>query len=578
MSTAPIFQAIDQSIARDDLSGAAQLLAEVTRAGTGPSYLPLFYAGLLAHKQGDCAKAVTSLEEAARQAPTDLRVLHQLGAALTDGHRFSDAMGVFQRVLAIQQDHIPTLIQVSFIFQVTGNPIACERTCKMILNLSPDNLAAYNNLGNAYKNSGRPHDALAAYQRALSIRGDIDLLISNFLTTLNYAPMDRADQRQHHEEYSRRWVRPLPPIPPPRKDGKITVGYVSGDFCSHSVAFFLESILKHHDKERFRVIGYSNTMDFDATTERLEQFCDLFRDIRNKPDEALAAQIRDDQVDILVDLSGHTAGNRLSVFGLKPAPVQITYLGYPNTTGLSTMDYRITTQWAESEDAQRYCSEKLLLMPENFSCYMPPAALPEPDFSDFRCRDNIVFGSFNNIAKLSAETIQLWTSVLNEVPGSRMVIKYKYFNDPAVRALFLDRFAAAGIPEERLSFLGYSFDLRGHFASYNSVDIALDSHPFNGATTTLEAMVMGVPTITLTGLAHASRVGTAFNHFAGLDDFVADSSKRFVEIAKEQAADRDTLLVLKEGMRAKMLASPICDGPRFTRQFEEVLESTLLSL
>ena len=274
-------------------------------------------------------------------------------------------------------------------------------------------------------------------------------------------------------------------------------------------------------------------------------------------------------VDILVDLAGHTAGNRMPLFSLRPAPVQVTYLGYPNTTGLSTMDYRITDAWADPPgQTEALHTEKLIRLDHGFLCYTPPEAAPEVDPSPHRKTGAVTFGSFNNMAKFNAGVASLWASVLKAVPGSRLIMKFKTLSDPEVRQTVIDAFAANGVSSDRLSLHGFLPSFADHFALYNRIDIGLDTTPYNGTTTTCEALWMGVPVLALAGRTHVARVGVSILTGLGLSELVAQSREDYVQMAAALARDCRRLDALRKGLRPRMQASPLMDGPGFARRVE----------
>lgn len=536
----------------------------------GETFDSLFFKGIIAFNKHDYTGAIAELTKAHKINQSDLRVIYNLGVSNTRLELYADAMGWFKKILAVKPDHIPTLLMVSATFEVTGNPSACENSCNIILRHDPNNVSALNNLGNACKNSGKPREAVAAYEKALSLNPNVDAIRSNLLFALNYAAHDPISLLNDHKLLAHHWDNPQWQYRNLEKKEKLRIGFVSPDFSKHSCAYFLRGLYTALDRERFFLASYGNVEFPDSLTTWFEEQSDLWRDINEISSAAAAQQIKDDNIDILIDLAGHTGGSNLAIFGLQPAPVQVTWLGYPATTGMNTIHYRITDPVADPEECDSHYTEKLKRLP-HFLNYSHTKEIPDFDFSQFKSRDHTVFGSFNNIAKLTPETIELWGAVLTAVPDSTLLIKHKNFNDPGVQELFLHRFREAGIDTNRLIFHEFNFTDKGHMEEYNQVDIALDSYPYNGTTTTFEAMVMGVPTITLTGTVHASRVGTTINKGAGLESFIAATPEEFVRCAVESSKDRKKLLHLKESLRTKFYDSPFADYRTFTRNFENAL-------
>ncbi|HEY9843927.1 MAG TPA: hypothetical protein V6D23_25880 [Candidatus Obscuribacterales bacterium] len=355
---------------------------------------------------------------------------------------------------------------------------------------------------------------------------------------------------------------------PAREKKVLKIGYVSPIFRHHAAAFFIEPLLMAHDRQNYDVFCYSDVKTPDAMTRRLQSLAGNWRETHGLEHRALAELIHRDQIDILVDLAGHTAHNRLVVFALKPAPVQVTFRDYPNTTGLSTIDYRLTDAWADPPGlTERFHTEELVRLPLGFSCYLPPES---PAVADLPALSSgyVTFGSFNNLCKLSPATLDLWAGVLRAVPGSRLLLKSLALADAPTCQNFKARFAAQGIAAERLLLQGHSPTFREHLDSYRQVDIALDPFPYNGTTTTCEALWMGLPVVTLAGSTHVARVGVSLLMSLGLKDWIANTQEEYIALARHLAADPAALKQIRAGMRACLRASTLCDAERFTRSVE----------
>ena len=362
----------------------------------------------------------------------------------------------------------------------------------------------------------------------------------------------------------------VPRIPDPRPERRLRIGYVSGDLRYHSVAFFIAPVIEQHDRENFEITCYANVARPDANTERLEALCDRWRDVASLGDAEVAAWIRRDEIDILVDLSGHTVGNRLPVFARKPAPVQVTYLGYPNTTGLDGMDYRLTDSQADPVGmTESLHSESLVRLEHGFLCFQPLEACPairDPDASD--AATEITFGSFNELLKVTPTTVAAWCQILDRVPGSRLLIKGTTLGDEGTRQIVLDRFREHGIDAGRVRLIGRTRTLEEHLELYNGIDVALDTYPYNGTTTTCEALWMGVPVVTRCGKVHASRVGSSLLARVGLDDLVAGDESEYIEKAVALAEDVVRRRRLRGELRDRMRESPLMASTAFTRALE----------
>lgn len=372
-----------------------------------------------------------------------------------------------------------------------------------------------------------------------------------------------------------RWPGALPaPITTsrPRADvnsaHRLKIGYVSSDFRTHSVSYFFEPLLQAHDKDVVEVYCYSGGQRPDATTVRLQALAHAWRDIGAMTDAQAAEQIYADGIDILVDLNGHTAQNRLRVFAHKPAPIQVTYLGYPDTTGLRTMDYRITDAWSDPPGDEVYYTEKLIRLEGCFLCYRPPDDAPPVATLPALKQGFITFGSFNARAKINEEVITLWSRLLQDIPTSRLLIKNPSLTCSVTRDYLYEQFKTQGITRERVELRGLARSTQDHLATYADIDIALDTFPYNGTTTTCEAMWMGVPVVTLAGDAHIGRVGVSLLHTVGQEDLISRNQDEYLRLARSLAEDRTRLANLRGELRQRMAASPLCDAQAFARKVE----------
>jgi predicted O-linked N-acetylglucosamine transferase (SPINDLY family) len=394
---------------------------------------------------------------------------------------------------------------------------------------------------------------------------------STCLFTMQYRPdfspvQMLAEARRWNELHARPLANKIKPHSNDRSpDRKLRIGYVSADLRTHSVAFFFMPLLLHHDRANFQIFCYSNVKQPDAITSFLKNRSDAWRDIASISDESVVAMIRADAIDILVDLSGHSLGNRLGVFARKPAPIQASYLGYANTTGLATMDYRLTDALADPPGmTDGFNAEKLWRLAGCAWCYRPPGQLPEPYPAP---RGPVTFGCFNTNTKINPPLIDLWAQLLHAVPGSRLVLKSTGAGIASARQRLLDQFGQRGIQQDRLELLGMIPDLREHLAFYNRIDVALDTYPYHGTTTTCEALWMGVPTVVLAGQSHMSRVGVSLLTHAGLPEFIAATPQDYLSIASGLAASSRARSP-RAAIRAKIRSSPLLDGKRLAKEIE----------
>jgi len=349
----------------------------------------------------------------------------------------------------------------------------------------------------------------------------------------------------------------------------MNIGYLSPDFKRHSVACFIEPLLAAHDRSRFKIFGYSGVSNSDPVTERIKGLCEEWRDVSRLGDDWIADRTRADRIDILVDLAGHTGEGRPLLFAHKLAPVQVTWLGYPNTTGIAAIDYRLSDAVADPEGAaDRFHVEKLVRLPGGFLCYAPAPEAPAVAELPLLGSGHVTFGCFNNLAKLTPAMVALWAQLLVALPGARLHLKSFGLAAESARRSLLQQFADRGIGAERLELAAPVESLAAHLAKYQGIDIALDVYPYNGVATTCEALWMGVPVITLAGPTHVSRVGASLLHSVGLAELVAGSAEEYLQKALELARNDDRLGALRRTMRDRLRASPLLDARRFAGALE----------
>lgn len=566
--------------------------------------------GVIAGLRGDHAQAEAYCRQALAIDPKMPGAHLNLGFALRNQGKLAEASLSFKRAAELRAAYSEALDALAHTYISLNDLQAAAQTLNEIVAIWPNKAEMHCNLGSVYQAMGRPQDAIAAYEAALKInprlgvalnslgsaylaQGDFeqaercyrqclaatpgDLLArSNLLMLLNYLPnADAAGVFEEHLEWGRVAAARIPRLDPVEPDRdpqrRLRVGYLSPDFREHSVASFIEPVLRQHDRRRFEVCCYSSLPIPDETTRRIKASVDVWRDIAELSDGEAARLIREDRIDILVDLSGHTSGGRLGIFAARPAPVQMTWLGYPNTTGLRTIDYRITDWVADPAGEEAFYSEELLRLDRCFLCYQPltdaPPVVPLPALAN----GHVTFGSFNNFSKINPGVLQLWAEVLRQVPGSRLLLKCPALTDAFVRSRVSDALQALGIGAERVDLLGHTRARQEHLALYARVDIALDTFPYNGTTTTCEALWMGVPVLSLVGKYHAGRVGASLLGAAGLADWLADAPESFVATARDMSADLAGLARLRGSLRSRLAESSLCDAAGFVQRLEGAL-------
>lgn len=507
--------------------------------------------------------------------PDNTDALNLLSGIASKLGKFDRATELLRRAVAIKPDSPDYHNNLGYLLQIQRHPGSAITHYKRALELKPDYEEAHLNLANAYRIQGRIDKAISHYKKAINIRPDYLLPYTNLLLALNcssnHTPMDIF---QAHLDYAERFAKPLekhirPFDQEPDPEKRLRIGYISADFKIHSVAYFLLPVFANHNHDNFEIFSYYNHRRKDAATKKLEDCSDHWRDIVAMPDDKVADIIYHDKIDILVDLSGHTADNRLLVFARKPAPIQTAWIGYPGTTGLSTMDYRITDNHTDPEgETDSFYAEKLIRLPDCFSCYQPPESCPDVSSLPALNSGFITFGSFNNFAKVTSEVMALWARILQTIPNSRLMLKASGLDEPEQQEYIQNIFSRNGISAERLELLGSDPTPEEHLQRYSQIDIGLDPFPYNGTTTTCEALWMGVPVITLTGSSHQSRVGTSILSNTGATRLIADTLDNYVNIAKNLAGNIEELRSLRLTLRERMAKSVLMDAPRFTRHLE----------
>ena len=524
-------------------------------------------------KLGRLEEAATSFRQALRLRPDFVEAHNNLGNVLLAQGQLEEGAECFRQAIRLKPDFVEAHHNLGAVCLRLGRLEEAAASFQRVFTINPDYVEAYNNQANVLLAQGHLTEAVATLRQAMQSLPDNDKLHSNLLLALNYLPEQNAETMlREHRSWEMSHVLPSTTLPTyangPDPERRLRIGYVSADFRTHSVAYFIEPLFAAHDRTNVEVVCYADVAHPDATTKRLRNLADRWRDIVGLRDDAVAELIRSDGVDILVDLSGHTAGNRLKVFSHKPAPVQVTYLGYPNTTGLSSIDYRITDSIADPPGQETCYTEKTVRLPGCFLCYQPPVDSPPISSLPASEKGHVTFGSFNNLAKINPKVVTLWAKLLQTVPGSRLLLKNSSFTDAPTRERYHNLFEAHGVPRERIDLLGHALTSREHLALYHGMDIALDTFPYNGTTTTCEALWMGVPVITLMSTAHAGRVGASLLNTVGLTEWIAAAPEQFIAIAVDKARDLHGLAELRAGLRARLAASALCDGGTFARKIE----------
>jgi protein O-GlcNAc transferase len=528
--------------------------------------------GNVLKEQGKLAEATASFQQSLRLDPQLADAHNNLGIAFRDQNQFDEAAACYRQALSIN----PKLAHVHYNLgsildkqHKLAEALACYQ---QVLLLDPNHPQAHNNLGMICKDQGRLDQALAYFQRALDLKPDYVTAHSNLIYTLHYCPgKDAADVFAECRRFNDLHAVPLKKLIQPHANDKtperrLRIGYVSPDLGSHPVGRFFLPLLEAHDKTNFEIYCYSGLNVPDAVTERCRELSTVWRPIFSLPDEHVAQLIRQDRIDILVDLTMHTADNRLLVFARKPAPVQVTYLSYCSTTGLDTIDYRLTDPAMDPPGLNdRFYSEQTVRLPHTYWCYHQAIKTPEPVPPPVLQTGQITFGCLNNFCKMSVATLDTWCRLLQAVPDSRLLL-HAHAGDHCER--LKESLVRLGIAAERLLFMG-SLPITEYFRVYQHIDIGLDPFPYGGGTTTCDALWMGVPVVTLAGRTGVGRGGVSILTNIGMSDWIAQSPDEYVRIAADSAQDWQRLGTLRGTLRDRMRQSPLMDAPRFARDVED---------
>lgn len=504
--------------------------------------------------------------------PVDWQPACRQAEALANAARSAEALALCEATLAQHADNLDAHLSFGALLLGFGFLGAAEACFRRGRQLAPQDLRCVVNLANVAREAGQHGEARRLYAALLDHLPDHPVIRRNALVSLEYDFQVTDAERFAQALAWGHWaigraggLRPRPPLAP-LAGRRLRVGYLSADFCQHPVGLFLKDVLAAHDRTQVEVFAYGAGRVVDWVSEAIRRAA-TFHDVSLLDDAAVAARIAQDQVDVLVDLSGHTGGSRLTVFAHRPAPVQVSWLGYFATTGLPVMDAVLLDDWHAPPGMEAQFSEAIVRLPGGRFCYTPVPFAPAVAEPPCLTRGAVTFGCFNNTAKLNGAVYALWARLLQAVPGSRLVLKWRTFQDDGLCAAVRRSFASLGIAAERLELRPASFhaDL---LKEYADIDIALDPFPFSGGLTSCEALWMGVPVVTWPQSRVVGRQTYAFLSAIGLADLAATDADGYVAIAAALASDPDRLRQLRHGLRPRMTASPLCDVVGFTRRLE----------
>ncbi len=560
--------------AEGNYPGAAGRFAEAARLDpTNPE--PCLFEAEAHRLVGDATAAITACEEAVRRAPDLAEVHFTLGNARLTALDHAGAISAYERATALDPEHVGAHCNLGNAYRDLRRVVEAGECYRRAIELAPEMAEAHSNLGITLKDRGRMDETVAAFRKALALDPDLAEARSNLLFCLCFKEDEPLDEvYREHLEFDRQHAAPLRPLIEPHAntpdpDRRLKIAYLSPDFRIHPGGHYNLPVVEGLDRENFEVTCYYTYTKVDAWTEKFRAAADRWHEVAAWDDERLAAQIRADGIDILVECAGHMAGNRLLALARKPAPIQIAHQLYPNTTGLSTIDYRLMDDHIAPAGAEAYHCEKIIRLPRAHVCYRPleddSAPAPEPPSQK---RGYVTFGSFNNIIKLGRESVEAWSEILLALPDARLTMKWLEL-DQGNPEWWLEDFAQRGVAD-RIDLVGWS---ESPYAPDREIDICLDPLFATGGTTTCDALWMGVPVITKVGERPFARVGRCHLASLGLTELITETAADYVRTAVELAGNPKRLSELRNGLREHFQASPIMDEAGYVTNLENAFRT-----
>ncbi|MDP6260119.1 MAG: tetratricopeptide repeat protein [Rhodospirillales bacterium] len=568
-----------------------------------------FNLGATFSAAGNLTGAAAAYQKASQLKPDWSDALVNLGTILGQLKKYPPAETALRQALELEPQNVSAMIGLTAALEGQGQSAEAEEIGRQTIVLAGSSPEAWTNFGNALNSQEKLSEAEDAFRQALAadaaystarynlgnvlnkqwrksealacyrqvIEADPNYLSAwqNMLLNLLYEPeQTESTIFAAHRAWAKQFASAIPAFPSEKTAGKrLKIGYVSPDFRTHSCAYFLKPLFAAHDRDAFEIYAYANLRQQDETTPWFREQADHWCDIIDVSDTDAAERIREDKIDILVDLAGHSANNRLDIFALKPAPVQISWLGYPSTTGLPEIDYRLTDEVTDpSGDADAYHSERLIRLEGGFHCYQPATTIPDLGPLPALENDYVTFGSFNHTSKITEEVIEIWSQILTRVPESRLLLKGRQLDSEIVQQKIYELFENQSVSAERVTLTGWIARSQNPLALYNSVDICLDTFPYNGTTTSFEALTMGAPVITLRGERHAARVGASILTHLGRSEWIVGTLESYIEKARELAEDLPALQEIRENLRAQLQQSSLANTTEFAAKIEAVYQ------
>jgi protein O-GlcNAc transferase len=531
--------------------------------------------GVALKDKGQIDEAIAACREAIRIKSDFVEAYNDLGNALQAQGKFDQAIAAYREALRRQPNYAEVWNNLGNVLQVQGHLEEAVEAYRSALRLKPDWVEIQNNLGNTLKDQGQLDTAISAFRTACAQKPDMIQAHNNLIYALHYHPdFDAMAIHQEQQRWNQQHAAPLkkfimphtnPDSPQDDSERRLKIGYVSSDFREHVVGWNLLPLFQEHDHKFFEIFCYSSVVHPDTVTQRLRSLADKWRNIVGVSDQQAAQMIREDKIDILVDLAVHTAYNRLLLFAHKPAPIQVTWLGYPGSTGMDAIDYRLSDPYLDPPDTDlSVYSEQTVRLSHTYWCYQPGGAVPDVLPPSALTAGFVTFGCLNKFAKVSPPVLDSWTQILKAVPHSRLIL---HCNLGTHRPQLIERFTRTGIAPERIELVGKQPWLQ-YISTYNRIDIALDPFPYGGGITTCDALYMGVPVVSLSGCTAVGRAGRSILSNADLPDLIASTSKQYQTIATKLADDLPRLTELHKTLRQRMLSSPLMDAKSFACDIE----------
>lgn len=526
--------------------------------------------GIVFKNQGKLVEAELNLRRAIGLNPLLVNAYYNLALVLVDQKNYETVNKVVDDGIALDPAYANFYFLRGNLFLLSNDLDQAISSFQLNLALAPDNVSSYVNLGQALMNKGRLDEAVFSFRRAIELQPDFSVAHDSLLFCINYHSDFSAAEifdfyQQWNTQQAAQYSLEVPPffnsIIPQRR---LKIGYLSPDFREHSVAFFIEPLFKQHDRSKVDVFCYYNHTEHDELTERIRLAADHWVPCSLMSDEQLAQRIREDGIDILIDLAGHTSDNRLLVFARKPAPVQATWLGYGYTTGLTAMDYFIGDPAFTPPGAEEFFSEKIYRLPYCTVCYQPPAAAPTPASSPAQRHGYVTFACLSRGERINIKVISAWADILRRLPDSRLRLDSRSFKDTRQCQQVMEQFASLGVSPERIA-AGFTSPV---WSVYQEVDIVLDCFPHNSGTTTCEALWMGIPVITLADRPSVGRLGASYLTAVGKTEWIASDVASYVELAVTVATDVEGLVQARSSLRQTMQDSPLLDHVGFVHDIE----------